>query len=91
MAVATHTKPLEHETAVTGILRGGGDDTLGEERQSLRGLERRTWGILAHDTAVEERFPHIHTQQTMVLGALTTHHHTGIVRGRRHHTEHLTR
>ena len=27
----------------------------------------------------------------MILGALTAYHHTGIVRGRRHHTEHFAR
>ena len=75
----------------TRIHRAGGNDTLRHKGESLGGLKGRAWGILTHDTAIEQGFPNILTQYTVVLTALTTHHHTRIVRGRRHHTEHLAR
>ena len=91
MSVTANMQTLEVETVTTGVRRRGGDDAFGEERETLRGLERRTRGIETHDTAVEQRLPHILREQTVVLRTLTAHHQTGVVGGRRHHTEHLTR
>ena len=91
MTMTTHTQTPEHESMTAWILSGGSNYTLCQERESLSGLEGGTWGILTHDTAVEQRFPHILTQDAVVLRTLAPHHHTGIVRGRRHHAKHLAR
>ena len=91
MTMTTHTKSLKHETVTAWIHRGGSDDTLREESQSLGSLKGRAWRVLTHDTAVQQGFPDVLTQQTMVFRTLAPHHHTGIIRGRRHHAEHLAR
>ena len=59
--MTSHTKTFEHESPTTGILGGGGDNTFGQESQSLRGLKSRARRILPHDTAVQQRLPHIMT------------------------------
>ena len=92
MAVTTYVQALVVETVRTGI---GGmrrmNDALRHKCQALRGLKRRTWRVLTHNTAVQQGFPHVLTQQTMALRALASYHHARVVAGRRYHTQHLTR
>ena len=81
MTVTANVQTFEIEAMPAGVRCGGGDDTFGEESEPLRGLKRRARRIEAHDTAIEQGFPHILREQTMILGALTAYHQTGIVRG----------
>ena len=73
-------------TAVGGLRR---DDTLAEEGQSLRRLERGARRIESHDGAVIEWLPDVLAQFDVLLRALTAYHQTGVVGGRRDHAEHL--
>ena len=82
MTVTTHMKALEIKAMATRIGCRRGYNSFTQEGQALGGLEGRTWRILSHDTAVEQGFPLILTQDVMVLTALTTNHHTRVIRRR---------
>ena len=90
--MTTHVQTLVVETMCTGIgsMRRM-ENTLCHKGQTLGGLKRRTWRILSHNTTVQQGFPHVLAEQTVTLRTLASHHHTRVVAGRRHHTQHLTR
>jgi hypothetical protein len=59
MTVTPYMEALEVEAMATGIHRRGSNDTFGEEGQTLGSLKGGSRRILAHDTTVEQGFPHI--------------------------------
>ncbi len=79
------------EAVVAGKCRAGGDDALGEVCECLCGLEGGAWGILSHDASVEEGLPGVLREPAVHLSTVAPHELSGVVGGRRHHGEHLSR
>ena len=79
MAVTAYMQAFEVKSVGTGVGGRRCDDTFGEEGQSLGGLEGGAWRIEAHDTAVEQGFSYILTQQLVVFTALAPYHHPWVV------------
>ena len=85
--MTTHMKSLVVKSAITWQRSIRGQYSFGKERQRLRRLKGRTWGILSHDGTIEKRLERILTQFPMCLTALFAYHSTRVVGRSRNHTK----
>ncbi len=91
MSVATHVQALVVEAVVAGKGYLRVDAALLQAGERLRYLERRAWGIGAHNGAVKQGAHWVFAELLMVLAAVAPRHDARVVGGRRRHAEYLAR
>ena len=90
VAVAANVKSLEVEAVGAAERSTWSYYSLAEKSKSLCGFEGRSRRIASHYAAVEQRFPCVSAQHSVVLASVASYHDSWVVGWRRHHTEHLT-